>query len=83
MSELPTNEVLISILGIMKQQIIYMHRQHGWLIAIADAIRQKPELKEVLETHEFYDQGRRPELQSSDTLTQNIDALIQQLRHRS
>jgi hypothetical protein len=82
MSEMPINEVLISILGMMKQQIIYMHRQHGWLIAIADAIREKPELKKALETHEFYDQGRRPDMQSSDVLTQNIDALIQQLRLR-
>jgi hypothetical protein len=75
-----TNEVLISILEMLRQQAIYLHRQHGWVIAVAETLRQNPEMAKSLEQHPFYDQGPRQDIQTTDATIRNIDALIQQLK---
>lgn len=80
MSELETKEILRSVLGLLKMQIAYLHRQHGWVTAIADAMRNDPALAERLEQHPFYDQGPASGIQSTDVMIQNIDVLIQRLK---
>jgi hypothetical protein len=80
MADLPTNEVLRSILEMLKQQTIYLHRQHGWMIALAEAIGKDSALADELKQHPFYDQGPRQDEQITRVMLQNIDALIQQLK---
>ena len=36
---LSTNELLISILQVLRTQTVYLDRQHGLLIAVADTLR--------------------------------------------
>jgi hypothetical protein len=81
MTALPTQQVLVSILEMMKQQAIYLHRQHGWLIAVAEAVENNPDLLPYLKQHPFYDLGPRPDVQITQSMIANIDALIQQLRN--
>ena len=76
----PTTEVLSSILEMIKQQAIYLHRQHGWMIAVADALRENPDLAKRLEQHPFYDLGPREDVRITDAMIRNIDALIERLR---
>jgi len=83
MSDLETNGALIAILEILKQEAVYLHRQHGWLIAVAETIEQHPEFASLLKQHPFYDPTPRPSLQKVDALTRNIDALTQQLKDKS
>jgi hypothetical protein len=80
MSDLETNQALIAILEILKQEAVYLDRQHGWLIALAETIETMPQLESFLKRHPFYDQAPRPSLQKVDVLTRNIEALIQQLK---
>ena len=75
-----TKEVLISILGMLKNEAQYLHRQHGWMIALADTVRMLPEAKTAVEQHPFYDQGPRPDVRITDAMIRNIDALIQRLK---
>ena len=81
MTDRQTSTVLVSILQMLKQQAIYLRRQHGWMIAVAETLREKPELKERLEQQPFYDQGPRPDEKITETMIQRIDALIQELSH--
>ena len=78
--DLQTNQVLAAILEMLKQQTIYLHRQHGWLIAVADTVESNADLDTFLKKHPFYDQGPRQDAQITDVMIRNIDALIQQLR---
>jgi hypothetical protein len=80
LSDLETNGALIAILEILKQEAEYLHRQHGWLIAVAETIEKHPEFASLLKEHPFYDSTPRPSLQKIVVLTQKIDALIQQLK---
>jgi len=81
MSDFPTREVLLSILEMLKQQTIYLHRQHGWLIAVADTLRQQnAEIEKKLMQHPFYDLGPRPDIQITDATIRSIDGLIAQLK---
>jgi hypothetical protein len=75
-----TNEPLISILQMLRQQAIYLHRQHGWIVALAETVRQNPETARILEQHPFYDQGPASEIRSSAETLQIIDGIIQQLK---
>jgi hypothetical protein len=77
--EQQTATVLVSILQMLKQQAIYMHRQHGWMIALAETLRDNPEVAKRLEQQTFYDQGPRKDVDITETMIRNIDALIQQL----
>jgi hypothetical protein len=77
--EKETRETLTSMLQWMRQQAIYLHRQHGWIVALAETVRKNPQLAADLEQHPSYDQGPRQDLQNIDMLLQNIDALIQRL----
>jgi hypothetical protein len=80
MGDLQTNEVLCSILEMLKQQVVYSHRLHGWLTAAQATIRTNPEFAAQLEAQPFYDQGPRPDIQITENTIRNIDALIRQLR---
>ena len=80
MSDRETNGALIAILEILKQEAEYLHRQHGWLIAVAETIEKHPEFASLLQQHPFYDSSPRPALQKIAGLTGKIDALIQQLK---
>ena len=77
-----TNAVLCSILEMMKEQFVYSHRLHGWIIAVAETLEKHPDLAAELLRHPFYDQGPAPFLQTSDVRLQNIDALIRQLSEK-
>jgi hypothetical protein len=79
----PKNEVLIAVLEVLKEQTIYLHRQHGWLIAVAETVETNPELVAHLKQHPLYDQGPRPDIHITQRLTQKLDALIQQLKLQS
>jgi hypothetical protein len=74
------NQVLVAILEMVKQQAIYSHRLHGWVIAVSETIEKQPNLVEQLRAHPFFDQGPRPDLQTTQYTIQNIDALIHQLK---
>jgi hypothetical protein len=80
MNELDTKSILISILEMVKQLTIYTHRQHGWMIAVAETIAQDPARVAELKQHPFYDQGPREDVQITGNTLQSIDALIQKLR---
>ena len=80
MSETPINEILCTILEMMKAQALYLRRQHGWLIAVAETIESNPEMCVRLKQHPFYDQGLAPELRSIGETHQHIDGLIQKLK---
>jgi hypothetical protein len=75
----PTNQVLLAILEMQKQQALYSHRLHGWLIAIQETVEQDDALRVKLRAHPFYDQHPRPDIQITDGILRRIDALIQQL----
>ena len=80
MNDLETNGALIAILEILKQEAEYLHRQHGWLIAVAETIEKHPKFASCLKEHPFYDPTPRPSLNKITELTQEIDTLIQQLK---
>ena len=80
MSDRETNGALIAILEILKQEAVYLQRQHGWLIAVAETIEKNPEFASLLKQHPFYDSTPRPSFQKVAGLTEKIDALIQQLK---
>jgi hypothetical protein len=79
MSELPTRDVLCLILEMMKEQAIYLDRQHRWLVAVADTVNRQPDLSAYLKAHPFYDLGPRPDLDRTNEMLQRIDALIRKL----
>ena len=75
-----TNQVLRFVLELQKEQALYAHRQHGWIVALAETVRKNPQLAADLEQHPFYDQGPQPSLRKIDVLISNIDAIIHQLK---
>ena len=75
-----TNEVLYEILEMMKQQAIYLNRQHRWILALGDTIALKTELDDFLKKHPFYDLGPRPDLQITQSIIESIDALARRLK---
>ena len=77
---LKTNDVLCSILGMMRQQAEYLDRQHGWLVAVSETIEKHPDLSTELKKHPFHNQGPREDRQITTTMISNIDALLRQLR---
>jgi hypothetical protein len=77
-----TNEVLISILQVLRTQTVYLDRQHNWSIAVADTLRSvSDDVAEDLE-HAFYDQGPRQDVRITRNMLETIDGLISLLRHR-
>ena len=80
MPDLETNDVLCSILGMMRQQAEYLDRQHGWLVAVSETIEKHPDLDAELKKHPFHNQGPREDRQITNTMISNIDALLRQLR---
>jgi hypothetical protein len=80
MTEFEMKETFRVILEMLKQQAIYAHRQHGWLIALAETLETNPALESELKKHPFYDQGPERRIQSIDVLTGNIDLLLQQFQ---
>jgi hypothetical protein len=77
----PVNEVLISVLMMLRQQTNYLHRQHGWLIAVADTLRSiDDDVEKTLVQNAFYDQGPRQDVQITQNMLDSIDGLIAQLR---
>ena len=75
-----TNQVLRSILEVIREQAIYLHRQHAWIVAIAETIEKNPDLASLLRQHPLYDQGHRLDIYKTELLLQKIDVLIQELR---
>jgi hypothetical protein len=75
-----TRNVLSSVLQVVKEQALYLDRQQRWLIALAEAMEKQPDLVAHLKQHPFYDQAHRQDVHKIESLLQNIDALIQQLR---
>ena len=75
-----TKQVLVSILQMMKQQAIYLDRQHRWIVAVADSVDSQPELSAYLRKHPFFDLGPRRDLDRTNDVIQNIDALTQLLK---
>ena len=82
MADLPMQEVMISILQILRQQTNYLHRQHGWLIAVAETVEKHPEFEQSLRQHPFFYQGPREDAQITQSLLQSIDGLIALLQSR-
>ena len=80
MPDLETNDVLRSILGMMRQQAEYLDRQHGWLVAVSERIEKHPDLGAEVKKHPFHNQGPREDRQITNTMISNIDALLRQLR---
>jgi len=76
-----TKQVLISILEVLREQANYLHRQHGWLIAVAETIEKQPDLVSDLKRHSFYNQGPRPDVHITASLLERVDVLIRQLNH--
>jgi hypothetical protein len=74
-----TKEILSSILQMMREQAIYLHRQHGWLISVTETIQKQPDLAAHLKAHPYADLGPRPDVQITDDAIRRIDALIQKL----
>jgi hypothetical protein len=81
MNEQETKAVLIAILETLREQAIYLHRQHGWLIAVAESLAG--DSGERLKQHPFYDQGPRQDVDKTHATIRQIDALIQQLKDRN
>lgn len=79
MSDQETNQVLLAILNVLREQTVYLHRQHGWLIAVADAVETNTDLDAFLKKHPFYNQSPRPDVRITDEMLRTIDALIQRL----
>jgi hypothetical protein len=80
MSDDSTRAVLLAILRMQKQQAEYLHRQHGWLISVADTLRESDAaLEKKLEQHPFYYQGPRQDVEITTRMYRTIDALISQL----
>jgi hypothetical protein len=80
MTEMEIKDVLCSILAMMKEQAIYLHRQHGWLIAVADTVETNRDLDAFLKKHPFYDLGPRRDIEITHDAIERIDALIQRLK---
>jgi hypothetical protein len=80
MSDLPTNAVLRAILEMLKEEAQYLHRQHAWIIAVSETVEQHPDFRAKLRAHPFFDQGPRPDVERTQTMIRNIDALIRQLK---
>lgn len=77
------NQLLVSLVEILREEAIYLHRQHGWIIAVAETIEKHPDLVQHLKQHPFYDQGCRQDSYKIERLLQSTDALIQQLKERA
>jgi hypothetical protein len=75
----PTREILLAVLDVLREQAEYLHRQHGWMIAVAETLRDA-DLGEQLERHPFYNQGPRPDFQKTGELLRTIDELRVRLR---
>jgi len=75
-----TKQVLCSILEMLKDQAIYLHRQHGWLMAVADTVETNADLDAFLKKHPFYRQAPRRDEQRTNEMIQKVDALIQLLK---
>ena len=75
-----TKQVLVSMLEVLKQQMTFLDRQYGWIVAIAESVRADDDIRKRLEQNSQYDQGPQPQLRHIWNTIQNIDALIQQLR---
>jgi hypothetical protein len=78
-----TNAVLLAILEVLREQTIYLHRQHGWIMAIGDTVALKTDLDAFLKEHPFYRQAPRPDVDITADQIQKIDALIQRLKSQS
>jgi hypothetical protein len=74
------NQTLIAMLDLLHEEAIYLHRQHGWIIAVAETVEKHPDLVQHLKQHPFYDQGYRPDAYRIERLLQSIDGLIQRLK---
>jgi hypothetical protein len=79
MPDQQTTDVLSAILEMMKQQAIYLHRLHGWLIAVADTVETNSELDAFLKKHPFYNLGPRPDVQITQSTIESIAELVQKL----
>lgn len=77
-----TKQVLIEVLETLKEQATYLHRQHGWVIAVSETIEQNPDFAAKLRTHPFFDQGPRPDTYITACFLEKADALIQRLKVR-
>jgi hypothetical protein len=75
-----TKQVFRSTLEMLKQQALVSGRLLGWGLAVADTLRKNPQFEAVLQEHPYFDLGPQPTLRTIDEMTQNIDALIQQLK---
>lgn len=80
MTDTEIKETFRTILEMLKQQVIYSHRLHGWLISMSETIEKDPLLSEHLKQHPLHDQGPERRIQSIAMLTQNIELLLQQFR---
>jgi hypothetical protein len=75
-----TKQVLIALLEVLKEQSIYLHRQRGWITAVADTLESNAELDSVLKAHPFYRQPPRQDENRNDELLRIIDELILKLK---
>lgn len=75
-----TKQVLTAMLEVLKQQMAFLDRQCGWIIAIAESLRADDDIRKRLEQNSQFDQGPQPQLRHIWNTIENIDALIQRLR---
>jgi len=80
MTDVEMKEILRSILEMLKQQTLFLDRQQGWLIALADTIGKNPAAAESLKAHSFYRPNPQIAIDNIDVMLRKADALIQQLK---
>jgi hypothetical protein len=79
MEDKELKSVLVAILTILKEQTTYLHRQHGWVIALAETISLDNETAQALKKHHFFFQGPREDERITAELIQRIDELTRKL----
>ena len=70
----------MSILDLMREQALYLHRQHGWIISVAETIEKHPDLVQHLKHHPTYNQGPREDEDKTRLLLRKVDELAQRLK---
>jgi hypothetical protein len=72
--------VLAFTLETLRSQAQYMHRQQGWIVALAETIAADPDLESRLKQHPFYDQGYDSSLPKIAVTLENIDLQIRKMK---
>jgi GTP cyclohydrolase III len=78
--DMETSEILRSTLEILKAQVAYSKKLHGWIGALATYQLGGDNPLASLEAQPLFDQGRDPSLRILESAAGNIDVLLQRLK---